>query len=701
VCILLGRTPVGAQDQEKPHDLGLTERAERRLVQVELTVDGPPEAVAALTPADLRVRVGGVPIHDFHLDVTCPSIPGMDEAQPRPAHESGSAPGPASVALFFDQSHLTVSGRVRAYASAQTVANALIGAGHRVQILSNGRSLTRRTPWTNDPRVVGSAIQSLVNDPTQVDATSTAERMALEALLKGAQELDAAEQRAPPDPSTDAGRGPRSFDGGSRVQRRDAEIAAAAGTPGLGGTSCASDSFDHLIRRIEDLHDEATQSSEASFDRLSTFLFEMERTRSPRAVIVYADSLRRVGGSAFLDLLDTPVFRSLRERCPNRRERVVMMGARGRLARDASFHIDALLAQASARRVRLHAVEAQGLSDENTSEAQHTLASLALETGGRAFLGAGTDPLRISEAVIRDATCPVVLSFDPVSLPTGRLVNLSVKSAVESVAIRAPGLLFSETPEASRRAQFLAAALSAGSQPGEPPVLLGVIPLGRERGEYVTLVQVIAPPRERRAPRWELGAVAIDRDVVIDERTGSVTARPAGVPAVLEATMRIPAPAPVLVGVGRDVEADEVGAMRRQEDWPNLRAARAGLSPLALVQPSAGGFVRDGQTRTAGSLAVLPELGPDAGRPLALLGLACRGRKEKGGLVVERVLSGEEDYPFPAIPLEVAQEECAQFRDAVPAGTLGKGTYRYRVRIVSEGEELASRTVTFSIAAGD
>jgi hypothetical protein len=116
-----------------------------------------------------------------------------------------------------------------------------------------------------------------------------------------------------------------------------------------------------------------------------------------------------------------------------------------------------------------------------------------------------------------------------------------------------------------------------------------------------------------------------------------------------------------------------------------------------MVQPAAGGFVREGKTRTSGSLVVLPEHGPDPARPLSVIGVACRGRGEKGKLVLERTLYGGKDYPFQPITLDVAPEECAQFRDTVPAKSLTEGGYRYAARIVADGEAVAEQAVTFVV----
>jgi len=140
--------------------------------------------------------------------------------------------------------------------------------------------------------------------------------------------------------------------------------------------------------------------------------------------------------------------------------------------------------------------------------------------------------------------------------------------------------------------------------------------------------------------------------------------------------------------------------MRRRDSWPSLHNARVGLSPLTMVQPALGGFVRDGKTRTSGTLVVLPPLGPDPARPLSVIGVACRGRGEKGSLVLERTLRGEKDYPFQPITLDVAPEECAQFRDTIPANVLTAGGYRYAARILAEGEAVAEQAVTFEVRGG-
>jgi len=721
VLAVLG-TAARAADPEPPRDLGLTEKTERRLVQVELVVDGPLERVARLLPSDLEVTIKGQPISGFQLDAVCAgaesTVPGMETPAILPPN--------ASVALYFDQSHLGTAGRVRALASAEQVAAALIGAGHRVRIVSNGVRLSRITPWTTDLAVVGSGLRALAQAPQDPMANAW-EHFHLERLLDDAGTLDMHERQMET-PSTNispeeemycqalTGNGPMplgtppssaaavTVPGRGFAKRRGTRPIAfnetAATLAQMPRRCCLTRDFDRLMEDLQYQVGRAVDADEASFERLSNFLLEMEGVPGSRAVVLYADTLRRHAGAALLEAVrKDAAFDSLERRCPHR-DLMARIGSGAYLGfqHDASLSIDEVVRQASARRVRLHTVLSQGLTTDDVADAETLLADLALETGGRTFRGAGTDPQRIGEAVTRDASCPVVLSLDPDTFPAGRLLSLKVRSKVDGIRIRAPGMVFSETPEQWRRSRWLAAALGADGEPDVPPVTVGMIPLGKEGGRFLALAQVVAPPVPPRTPRWDLEAYAFADAAATQQARASLTARPAGIPAVLETTLRMKAGISDFVGVARDVETDDVGAMRQQDTWPDLRNVRAGLSFLTMVQPTVGGFVREGKTRSSGALVVPPQAGPDPARPLAMIGVACRGRREKGGLVVERTLHGAKDYPFQPINLDVVPEECAQFRDTVPANSLTAGGYRYAARIVANGETVAEQTLTFAIA---
>jgi len=132
--------------------------------------------------------------------------------------------------------------------------------------------------------------------------------------------------------------------------------------------------------------------------------------------------------------------------------------------------------------------------------------------------------------------------------------------------------------------------------------------------------------------------------------------------------------------------------------WPDLDAEPAGLGPIALVQPARGAFVREGgQTRSRGTLAVCPDTGPDPVKEVAFIGVACRGRKETRALTLERTLMGQATYPFDPVSLDLSSAACGQFRDVIPAKTLGAGTYSYSARILAGGETLSERTLQFKV----
>jgi hypothetical protein len=82
-CAWLGAdaTPSQVADpatEKERRDSGLIEETRRRLVQLDVSLTGPPELTADLQAEDFRLVVGGKAIQDFHVDRVC-------GGQPRPA----------------------------------------------------------------------------------------------------------------------------------------------------------------------------------------------------------------------------------------------------------------------------------------------------------------------------------------------------------------------------------------------------------------------------------------------------------------------------------------------------------------------------------------------------------------------------------------------------------------------------------------
>ncbi len=114
------------------------------------------------------------------------------------------------------------------------------------------------------------------------------------------------------------------------------------------------------------------------------------------------------------------------------------------------------------------------------------------------------------------------------------------------------------------------------------------------------------------------------------------------------------------------------------------------------MQPGEAVFVRDGELRRGGALGRHREELLRTDLPTALIGLVCRGPSKKQNLRVERILVGEAKTRFPEMQLELGEERCAQFRDLIPASTMTPGRFVYRVRVSSDGVELASSDRAFA-----
>jgi hypothetical protein len=141
-----------------------------------------------------------------------------------------------------------------------------------------------------------------------------------------------------------------------------------------------------------------------------------------------------------------------------------------------------------------------------------------------------------------------------------------------------------------------------------------------------------------------------------------------------------------------------ISSVQQTSIWPDPNGRPATSCPIALLQPADAAFMRGDESRTSGSLARGSDEWIDPKRPLALVAVVCRGRKDRGPLQVERVLVGESVVELPPLSLNVTSDRCAQIRDLIPAGTLGAGSYRYGISHTGDGglEELAH--VEFSVA---
>ena len=112
--------------------------------------------------------------------------------------------------------------------------------------------------------------------------------------------------------------------------------------------------------------------------------------------------------------------------------------------------------------------------------------------------------------------------------------------------------------------------------------------------------------------------------------------------------------------------------------------------------------MRDGKLRRKGPLGLGPEELVRTELPTALIGIVCHGTERKAALVVERELIGETVATFTPVGLEPHRDRCAMFSDVIPAETISRGVFEYRVRVLDGDHEIhaASRVFTAEDPAG-
>jgi hypothetical protein len=132
-----------------PLESDLVERASARLIQIEVSVTGPPDVIPHLTSADFRVKlkrplIGPISIttsdeaiEEFEVDAIC-GPPGSAEPVEHgslPAAELAGVPTPRRVSylFYFDQTHLTLTGRQRALDVSRELIERLVTDGDHLQ----------------------------------------------------------------------------------------------------------------------------------------------------------------------------------------------------------------------------------------------------------------------------------------------------------------------------------------------------------------------------------------------------------------------------------------------------------------------------------------------------------------------------------------------------------------------------------------
>lgn len=655
-----GAVVAPADDPPPARVVGLVESAETRLAQLDVTVIGPDEIVRELEAEDFAVRINFRQVTEFQLDRLCgpPAGPGDDERAGEPEPAVAAARAAPSYLFYFDQPQLTLAGRQRALDVARELVPELIAGGARAMIVSNAARLKVIEPFTGDVGALLDALERLEHDRTQWDTFADQEDRRVDEVtrvLNDTQEIQRAIALA-------------------RVYQREERWRA-----------------ERSMRRLE-----------LTLGRL----FDLE---APKALIYFADTLRSNPGEHYLSFFGTALRRT-----------ESTLGAMQADTLTGRLPFDQLVNTASAQGIRLYTIEARGLvshmdhslvnpsamaetgiasssSRVRVRDAQSALRDLSGETGGHAFLN-GVRATKVGSRILEDSSCVYLISFDPGDLREDVPLRVSVKLRREGARARVRGRLVLPSASARSVARMLHAFGTAGEVSDPLGLRVGLVPLSFREGAYDVLLQVGVPGTPLQSATWDLGSSLIRTEKVRTEASGRIRVGRPGVSVVLEQELRIKPGDYRVVSVAHEEGSGLVLSAQADFAWPAPGANGVSLGPIALLQPAAGAFLRDGETRPRGSLVLGAAVPADAGRPSALIGLVCRGRRLKEDLRIERVLTGRSEESFDPLTLTREEGRCVQVRDLLPEQGLAPGYYRYEIRVLRGAESLGEASREFFVA---
>ena len=644
----------GGKDDDA-RDIGLIERAERGLAQLDVSVSGPWEAISNLTADDFELVIYGNVIKDLVVDRLCSQQMVTGKTKDRrsdvdtvpPEQAVSTEPDirrPISFLFYFDQLLLNGAGRQNSIDLARGLIREKIRDGNRAAIVSSGKRLTTFADLTDDPEVLLEALDRLERSREQWVTWASTEEYRIREVL------DLLENNG---------------------------ISAACGA----------------AWRYQ--RDELWETDRA-LRLFSLTLGHLAELDPPKVAFYFADIVRQAAGEHYLTYVGG---------CGNFGNRL------GEGVFGAEFAMQKVMDQASAHGTRVYTVRGEGLiapamtasrqaiaannvtNLQRYSQAGDSLASIALETGGRFFIN-GEGPSKIAKRLDADLGCMYLLSFDPIGLMEDKPLKVLLRTKKPKVKAYVRGQIVLQSESARKTSKLMAAFAAPGSVQVDSPIHGAIVPTGYAKGRYTALVQVRVPGSPLSEAEWDLGASLLSRGELRDDASASVRVEQPNVPIVFETEMTFKPGPYELILVAHEQVADQLGTDRVQGDWP-LLGEGAAIGPIAVIQPEEGVFVRSGETRTRGALARTADELLRTDLPTALVGLVCRGPSKKKSLKVERTLVGEGETEFPEMEIDFGDEPCAQIRDLIPASTMTPGSFTYRVRLLDGDEEMALAERTF------
>ena len=246
----------------------------------------------------------------------------------------------------------------------------------------------------------------------------------------------------------------------------------------------------------------------------------------------------------------------------------------------------------------------------------------------------------------------------------------------------------------------LAQDTSDSAQSGESDIGLRgvVIPTGFQAEKYSAMVQVALDGSPLPDATWDITASFTSQGEKAREFSGRVEAGDPGTPVVFEFQVEFePGPFELKL-TARETTAGQSGTHRVVGTWPDPEMQRATISPVILLQPAQGAFVRGENARGQGALAVVDEYDARPDLPTAAVSVVCRRTALAVPVRIERRLEGASQTKFETIELLPDHDQCAQVRDMIAPGTLAVGRFRYEVHLLTDSGEIDARVHEFETA---
>lgn len=425
--------------------------------------------------------------------------------------------------------------------------------------------------------------------------------------------------------------------------------------------------------------------AEQSLDILKTVLGRFSGIDAPKLVVYFGDTLRD----------------------PPERHYIEIGGESCETSSDyAPLSFEALHADAAAYGVKIYAVQAEGLTAPSVSrpraaqaialsDAKSGLKALALDTGGNAFFdAAGIDT--IVGKIEADASCVYLLSFDARTFDEDKPLPLSVKVKRPGVHARTRTHLVVQSESARRLSMLLAAFTAPDDLKGLSPLHAAILPLDVVGGKLRLLAQAALPVTELpQGEAWDIGMSLVAGTQVEHEASARIEVKEQGVPIVLESVMEVARGPFEISMVGMEAASGDIAAAKVAGAWDDL-IDESRIVSIAVRQPAAGAFLRDGAASKSGALVVGNDDAVRSDLPIEFVSLVCKERRKQERAQIERSMDGAGVPPLGAMDLDFDKGMCAQVVDVVPANALAPGEFTYAIRVRGAGD---GKTRTIRVGA--